>query len=89
MGNLPLRAIDSNLIAGLFGAREIDLAIVFLFELVDLGKTGNEFSVVKSVDAGNLSRVFRVLGAMVSSSHQATIIRGYLQLGQPFQESHS
>jgi hypothetical protein len=52
--NLPLRTSDGNLIACLLGAGEADLAVVLLFQLVNLWEPGNQFAVVQSINIHDL-----------------------------------
>lgn len=54
MRHLPLRTIDSDFIARLFRAWEIDFAVVFLLEFIDFRKAGDKLTVVKSINVDNL-----------------------------------
>lgn len=65
--HLVLWPRDSDDVAGLLSAREIDLAIPLLFELLDFRKSSNKFTVVESIDDNGLRDEFSVLSKRVST----------------------
>lgn len=66
MGDLPLRAINSYLITGLLSAGEVNLAVVFLFQIIDLRESGNKLAMIEAVNTDNLGCVLRILLIAVS-----------------------
>jgi hypothetical protein len=66
MGDLPLRTIDSYLITGLLSAGEVNLAVVFLFQVIDLRESGNKLAMIEAVNTDNLRCVLRILLIIIS-----------------------
>lgn len=61
VGHLPLRTIDGDLIAGLLGAWEDNLAVKLGLQFVELAETGKKLTVVQTVNVDNLRGVLGVL----------------------------
>jgi len=61
LGYLVFRARDGDKITGLFGVGEVNFTIPLFFELLDLGKTSDEFAMVQSVDDDGFGDKFGVL----------------------------
>ena len=59
--DLPLRSLNSHLIASLFGAGEADFAVVLLLQHFDLGQTSQKLAVIKTIDVDGLCSDLRVL----------------------------
>jgi hypothetical protein len=72
MRDLPLRTSHGNLVAGLLSAGEVDLAVVLLLKLVNLGKTRDQLSMIKSVNIDDLRGVLRILTGIVSIDRAAS-----------------
>lgn len=59
--HLPLWTSDSDFVARLLSAREVDLAVVLLFKLINFRKTSNEFTVVQAINTNDLRSVLGIL----------------------------
>jgi len=59
--HLILGSGDGDNVTRLLGAGEVNLAVPFLFELVNFRQTSDEFSMVKSVDNDGFRDEFRIL----------------------------
>ena len=58
--HLILGAGDGHHVAGKLGAREFDLAVPFLLQLVDLSHAGQQLTVIQTVDNDSLGDVFGI-----------------------------
>lgn len=59
--HLPLWTSDSDFVARLLSARKVDLAVVFLFKLVNFRKTSDEFTMVQPINTNDLRSVLGIL----------------------------
>ncbi len=63
---------DCDYVACHFCTWEIDFAVPFLFELIDLGHASNELSMVQAIDYDGLRDKLRVLCVTVMSDYYAS-----------------
>jgi hypothetical protein len=70
--DLPLRTCDCDFVAGLFCAWKHNLAVPFLLQCFDLGKTSEKLPMIKTIDVDDLGGELGILVEIISPATLAT-----------------